>query len=289
MLVYTNEGIRRFDKNPVESKQRPTWEFWCLLAGNITIDLDAPRPPITRHTPTLWAFPPTFGFGCHGRGSTERAVFDFTAVPVELESQLGPQAYYEEPLSDEDCARIRQLADLALETVVKPTQLVALRQNAILHELSLIALRSIDFQPLSGEAYAHRKTDQALAWFASRMNESPTIENAAKFVHVSVAHLRRLFHEARGESPKQAFDRLRKDKIEELLREPNLSIESISAQVGFSCAANLNHFVRKHFGYSPRGLRAMRELQKTQGKGTQEDYAPPTPLATGPNARNGAR
>ena len=268
MLVYTNAGMRRFDKNPVESKQRPTWEFWCLLQGNITIELAAPASLVERTVPTLWAFPPTFDFGCHGRGPTERAIFDFSIVPVELDSQLGPRPYYEEALSDEDCARIRRLADMALETVVKPTQLVTLRQNAILHELSLIALRGTDLHALRGPEHARRKTEQALAWFASRMDESPTIETAARFVHVSVSHLRCLFHEALGEGPKQAFDRLRQDKIEELLRDKTLSVEAISAKVGFSSAANLNHFVRKHFGCSPRELRAMRELQKTQGKGS---------------------
>ena len=265
MLVYTNSGMRDFGEDPVETKQRSTWEFWALLQGNITFQFGNGSDTITSTTPTLWAFPPMIDFGCHGTGLSERAVFDFSSAPPELAQHLGKRNYYEEPLSTQDCARIRQHAQLALQTVIRPTQLVNLRQNTILHELALIALRSIDLTPLKGHEHARQKADQAMGWFVSRMDENPQLENAAKFVHVSVAHLRRIFHEAYGESPKQAFTRLRCEKVEELLCNSNLSVDEISGRVGLSSASTLNHFVQKHFGRSPKALRTSRKRQQATG------------------------
>lgn len=254
MLVYTNAGKRDFGKDPVEVKRRGAWEFWVLLKGNVTVTL-VDGTDIKRDSPTIWAFRPQFPFGCTGNGSTERAIFDFSAVPVELEKHTEGRPYYEEPLTAEDCQRIRILARLAMQSVTSPTQLVALRQQAILDELSLIALRSIESDPIRANEQARYKVDQVLGWFASRMDEGPTLAGAARFVHISAAHLRRMFHQVRQESPKAAFTRVRKERIEHLLQDPALSLEQISEQVGLSSASTLSHFIRKHFGRNAGNIR----------------------------------
>lgn len=260
MLSYVSHGNRNFQKHPVEIKTRNVWEFWALLRESITIVFNAPRSMEASGASVIWAFPPALAFGCRGHGECERAVFDFTIVPGELEQLVPSRGYYRANLSESDCARLRSLSGLAMQTIAKPTQITSLQQRAIAEELSLLALREVPLPRLPTHRLAQTKMEHTLAWYASNLPDNPSLQAAGKAVHVSPAHLRRLFHKACGESPKTAFNRVRMARVEKLLHNPNLTLEEIAEQVGLSGAPVLVRAVKQHFGVSPSQLRQIRSI-----------------------------
>jgi AraC-like DNA-binding protein len=61
-----------------------------------------------------------------------------------------------------------------------------------------------------------------------------------------------------GEGPHAAFNRLRMQRVEDLLLNSNLTMEAISERVGLSSASALNRAVKDHFGRPPQQLRTLR-------------------------------
>ena len=107
--------------------------------------------------------------------------------------------------------------------------------------------------------------EQALLRYASDLAESPTLADVAAVVNVSPAHLRRLFQAVRGESPKEAFNRIRMQKVEELLVHSDLTVERIAEDAGFSSASSLTYAVCRHFGNPPGRLRRKRRREMSEG------------------------
>lgn len=124
-----------------------------------------------------------------------------------------------------------------------------------MQELSLIALREARERILPRQEMAKAKTEQVLSYVATNLSEKLEIKKIAQAVHVSPAHLRRLFHEACGECPRAAFNRLRMERAHELLQNPEFTLEFIAEQVGLSSASALVRAIRRHFGMAPGGLR----------------------------------
>jgi AraC family transcriptional regulator len=126
-------------------------------------------------------------------------------------------------------------------------------------ELSLLALREVTPKALPSRSNAEGKTEEAIAWYREHMNENPGLDEIARNLFVSPAHLRRLFHEARDEGPKSTFTRLRMERVEELLHHTDLGLEAIAPRVGFSSASALSRAVKAHFHASPREYRQRRQ------------------------------
>ena len=79
-------------------------------------------------------------------------------------------------------------------------------------------------------------------------------EAIARAVYVSPAHLRRLFQQARGESPQQVFQRMRMEVATDLLAEGRHDLTQAAALIGFSCPSALSRAIKNFFGKSPRAL-----------------------------------
>jgi len=69
------------------------------------------------------------------------------------------------------------------------------------------------------------------------MLEQPKLDEVARAVNVSIRHLRRLFWQARQESPQAAFTRLRLERAMGLLSLSNLKLDAIAVSVGSPAAA----------------------------------------------------
>lgn len=168
---------------------------------------------------------------------------------------LPTQGYYRVELEEEDLDRLRRLAERAAEMMEHPTKLVFLQTQALAAEFSLIALREIGQPPLTARRMARTKTEQALGWYGEHVAEAPTFRDVAKAVRVSPTHLRRLFHQFRGESPHKTMKRLRMERAEEMLKGTDLTLDAIAGHVGLSNGSALSRAVKAHFGITPRNLR----------------------------------
>jgi AraC family transcriptional regulator len=254
MLIYVNSGFTDYSRKPVPIFSRPAWEFQACLTGLMSANLCGTAPCKLRER-TMWVFPKEFPHGWDSSDAAERVVFHHTVVPAELERFLPSRGYYRIRLDAADCDRLRALAERTLEMMKHPDEMVSLRTRALVDELSLMALREAKPQPLSSRSMAYAKTERALAWYLEHIDEAPGFERIAAAVFVSPAHLRRLFHQARGESPQKAFNRVRMGRVRDLLDEQGASLDEIAERVGMSSASALSRAVKAHFGKSPLRLR----------------------------------
>ncbi len=257
MPVYVKIGTVDYQRSPVPINSRAAWEFCACAKGRMAAWLsDRDDHDEVLRGRTFWAFLQGYPHGWRGAAPCERIVFQFRTVPEELERLLPDRGYYRVTLSRADCSRLRLLATQAVAATLRPTELVSLQDQVLVAELSLLALRETRPRPLAHVQLARQKTSQALAWYAEHMSESPRFrEDVAPAVHVSPAHLRRLFYQALKESPHEAFKRLRMSQAETLLRTTDLSLEAISERVGFSSASALSRAIKANGGLTPRELR----------------------------------
>lgn len=263
MMTYVRLGITHYVRRPVPTtpiNSRVAWEFCACLTGRMKGWLSGGGDDEILRERTLWVFPRLHPHGWLSDAPCERAVFHFQRVPVELERFLPPRGYYRVSLSKVDCDRLRDLAGSAIEAINRPTEVLALQEQAIRSELSLMALGEVTLRPLSKTRLAEQKTESALDWYVLHMTERPRYrEEVAPAVNVSPSHLRRMFYAARGESPYSAFNRLRMEKARELLRDHNLTLETIAERVGLSCTSALSRAIKAHFGITPRELRRQQQ------------------------------
>jgi len=255
MLNYHKSGYCDYSVQPVPVNSRAAWEFQCLMSGRIAPSLYRGEVQPRLQERTLWAFPRHHPHGWVAEEPAERIVFHHTTVPAELEQQVPDRGYYRVALTDDDCELIRKLAERAQEIMMRPTRLAILQAQVLAGELSLIALREISQPPLTADSMAREKTDQALVWYREHIAADPTFDEVAAAVHISPTHLRRLFHKSRGEGPHEAFNRVRMEMAEDLLRKTDLILDVLASQLGFSSASAFGRAVKAHFGMTPRALR----------------------------------
>lgn len=237
------------------SPRGPEWEFEACLQGCLSPVVSKNDKGGRLREQTLWAFPSYFAHGWRNDAPCERVVFHFSKVPSQLEQNLPVRGYYRRPLSDADCERLRELAMRAKEAHSKPTERLSLQDDTLLGELSLLALREVPARALPQAELAIRKADMALSWYTLHMAENPGVDEVARAVHACPSYLRRLCHRAYGISPQQAFIRRRLQVAEELLEDPELTLEAISERIGFASAATLSRAIKRHYKVGARELR----------------------------------
>jgi len=111
-------------------------------------------------------------------------------------------------------------------------------------DLSLLALAGNDAAQVPAlPDLANFKVESALAWYADHLASGPSVMEVADAVHVSTSHLRRLFWQVRGTSPKAAFQRIRLDRAQDLMSRTALTLEDVARHCGYTGSS---HFCREY-------------------------------------------
>ncbi len=93
----------------------------------------------------------------------------------------------------------------------------------------------------------HRVQD----WLIEHPEKRPTVDELARLARMSPRHLTRVFRQATGVSLKAFATQLKLEVASNLLRDRNLSVESVAARCGFADARQLRRLWAKNFGLSP--------------------------------------
>jgi len=214
--------------------------------------------PVSISSPTLFLFPPKHRHGWTGSGDSERVVLHFSNTPTECANLLPARGYFRISLTDSDCDRLRELGKRAERIIREMNNTTAIEEQALLYELSILALKEVSARSISMEEKAKKKVDQALARYSAVLPDTLTIQELSKSLYTSPAQLRRYFHKILGESPRSAFSRIRLQKAEEFLGNTDHTVESIAHQVGFATSSALINAMKRVLGLSPTELRTRR-------------------------------
>jgi len=87
------------------------------------------------------------------------------------------------------------------------------------------------------------------------LSQTWTLDDMARKAGLSEGHFRRLCRAELGFSPQRQLARLRMQRVSLLLSTTDLTLEQISAQVGYGDAFSLSAAYRRHAGISPRQFR----------------------------------
>ena len=92
---------------------------------------------------------------------------------------------------------------------------------------------------------------QALQIISQRSHRPPSLEDLAAEVHVSVPYLCRLFDTHLGIPPGQYITKIRLEECKDLLRQGELNMGDIAAQMGFSSAQHFSRQFKHYCGLTP--------------------------------------
>ncbi|MDA3962623.1 MAG: AraC family transcriptional regulator [Planctomycetota bacterium] len=267
MLRYLGTGKRDYGIKPLRSYSRSVWEFEAVISGRCGPVVEGeiqPRLAANR----LWLFHPQcrHGWGGIAGEPCEILVFHFSAVPEPVPQLISREGVISTDLSAADIRHLRRLAGEAAVEVAHPTSVSGLRFQRIQTELCLLVTRDCPARRLAGtERSAEDVCANALAWAEARLNEGVGVTDLAKAVHVSVAHLRRLFHQARDVSPQHALQAIRMRRAEELIMDDMLSLDAVASACGFASASALSRAFRSWHGLSPRTWRSRQHPRHNPG------------------------
>jgi AraC family transcriptional regulator len=240
VLRYLTTGTRRFGLHPMYVHQRANWEFLAVIRGRCApLFANAPAPALRqRH---LWLFPPENAHGWQGHGpqTCRVAIFHFGAVPSVLGKLAHAQGYLERSLTPFQLRRVLELQKELRPHYEHVTEKSLLIFEKALLDLSLMMLEDVPFENSETKTgHAIRKVEASLTWYSEHIAAQPSLEQIAAAVHVSASHLRRLFWQARQESPQKAFARLRVQRAMEFLSHSELKLEAIASRCGFSSSSD---------------------------------------------------
>ena len=253
MLRYFAYGVRDFGRHPDYSDFRLNWEFF--------VTFDHAVRPIFPHDPrrieaaaNFWVMPPNLRFHWDlPAAKVERAVFHFSHVPELLEELVRWRGCFSRPLAPGELAEIRQIAAGVGTALESRNRLSPLRFQRALLDLTLLALRHE--RSAAGESTLETqvadRVEQAVAWYRAHLAEAPKLEQVAASQHLSVSHLRRLFHRYYRLGPKAVFDRLRLESATALLATGTATLETVAGRCGFRSVSDFCRVFKKRFGHPP--------------------------------------
>jgi len=261
-LLYFSQGERRYGCSPVAVYPRKAWAFQFNLAG--TSSMLIREGGAVREVRLEGSYATVAGPECvHGWGGRpadlcEIRVFQFDDADSTLQAAIGPEGYRCLKITPADCQAVEAIHGRCA-AAQKDFLLSPVVYRIAASELALLILKKLPPAELGPPPdFAASKVASALAWYQANLSHAPAVREVAGAVHLSTAHLRRLFHRVRRLSPQAAFTRVQFERATELMRDPTLTLERIAESTGFGSSAAFSRAFKAAFGKPPKVYRAFR-------------------------------
>jgi AraC family transcriptional regulator len=222
---------------------------------------DNTRPGLRERT--LWVFGPRTSHAWTGDGvrRAEVVVVHLASVPRPLQRAAATNGYVQAALSARDCAALTDMRLQLSNELLNPNQLSEVVIQRAQAELTLLALREAERQPLPiGPSRERSLVDAAVGYFEEHLEETPSVDQVARQLGLSATHLRRVFSRVLQRSPREIFDEIRIQRAMSLLNQTDAGVEHIARQCGFSQASALSRAFLRHTGVSPGRWRRAYDL-----------------------------
>lgn len=107
----------------------------------------------------------------------------------------------------------------------------------------------------SKEAPNMKIIEQAKEWIRNHITEEVSLVNLSKYLHLSPNYLSSLFKQSTGETFSEFTNRVRFERVKELLMNRQLKIQEISEIIGFTDSNYFSIAFKKKFGLTPTEYR----------------------------------
>lgn len=263
-LRYLGTGARRYGTRKEVPHTRGVWELQFFLRGSCTFLCRADGT--TSVLPVVagkWGAAIVSGPECvHGWGGTpdeecEVVVFHFKEVDGVLARVVGQAGFRALELEPGEGEQVRALAERCAAERARPSYFASRVYEIVARELALLLLHKLSPTELGPQPdFTAMKVVAAMAWYQAHLSSAPTIAEVAEAVHLSPAHLRRLFHRERGCAPQRAMTEAQFERALELMRDGSLTLEAVAENAGFGSASAFSRAFKGQFGVSPKTYRS---------------------------------
>ena len=204
--------------------------------------------------------------------------FDEQAIFGEVRDLLLQQNRgHSTKLSERDFSRLLdQIHELLQCFEVNNTQSLSIQLMLSYLCLHIIRESKEKDSPFSTYTSTNPVVHQTLQYIFYNFRKKITMQELGDKAHVSPNHLALLFKQATGVTCMQMISDLRLQYALRLLENPNLNVETISAQSGFSAASYFISVFRKKYGITPKEYQNINAVQRNEQDGLteiSEDYS----------------
>jgi AraC-like DNA-binding protein len=274
MLRYLSIGSRKFGDTPMPPHARVNWEFLAVLRGRIAADVGANSPAL--HSSHLWLFPPGYVHGWKGDGRESAvAILHYSAVPPALDRLARGRGFLDISLSLSEQRAVERIARSVSRHYWKPTIASSIYCEQALLGLSVLLVRKLPEAKESAESGMNlTRVIDAEVWLRQRLQQGPSIADAAAHVGLSESQLRRLFLKVRSQTPLEALNEFRFERAMSLLAETDFKLQRVALECGFANASSFCRAFQHHCGFTPSVWRDEIYIQYKRPKpGEKENYA----------------
>ncbi|MDR2673623.1 MAG: AraC family transcriptional regulator [Opitutaceae bacterium] len=261
MLRYLAKGKRLYDNlhdSHPPGRVRGNWEFFAIMRGRVRPTLPGgPLGPF--ESDALWVFPPDspHGWESPARQSCSVIIFHFSSLHPVFENALPSSRYFRIALGPPEKRALARLHNTLLPHYRQPRHISLLRFEAAMLELCYLILEHE--RELASTIIFNANDEKALQarqWYREHLASGIGIADVARAVHVSTSHLRRIFKEAHGESPRDVLNRIASEEACRLMTTTTMSLKEVAAHCGFNGFNEFRRFFKRVNGHSPFAWRA---------------------------------
>jgi AraC family transcriptional regulator len=270
-LRYLNAGHRWFGDDPVIPHARLAWDIFAVVEGECGILLESGKKLPIRSS-FLWIFPPQFVHGIYGiPGRCCRIVcIQTSSVPLQIEEIVQQQSFFKKSLTAQECGQLQIIQQSLAGDYQQPTALSSIRFERGIMDISLLALSHLENIALeTARQKTEAKVSDAIAWFRQHIRSSPSMEDVARAVHVSPAHLRRLFMQVRNSSPSEVLAAVKLEAACYILSSSDLKLEAVTLECGFKSATDFSRVFKTRIGCTPKEWRQTLSPEEASRKVTE--------------------
>lgn len=281
MLRFFKRGHRKEPSTKIPSLHY-NWIFFASLDGGVQfVTKRGQRPAAQEHR--LWIVSPQKSHCFVCGPETERIVLAFPSVSPLLQKMCASEGFLSCNLTEADVHFLRTFGEEIDRHFHSPNPKSLLIFEKALNELSLLLLRDHNFDSFSPLSLQRSgRIERAINFYLDNLSDRPKIDVIAQHAGVSVAHLRRLFHEVFNQSPTTILIKLSLEKAIQQMMTTTDTLDAIAEAFGFKSSSNFTRVFHKHYGCPPSTWRNyVSPLAKTRGKNERKLLEMEITLGTG--------
>jgi AraC family transcriptional regulator len=257
MLRYLNSGLRFYGDNPIYPYARNYPEFQLIASGTACAWYENPaqNAPPDPASPRLWVHAKHQIHGWRDRkgGRSEICVFQFTTPHPLIGDLLREKPALSIPVNAKAVRDIRAWAENARTFAARDTPENLLSLEKIHLDLSILVLRHVPSKALNQSlARAEQRVEEACSLYIGNLRNPLSVDEIATEIGISPPHLRRLFRQVKGCSPKEVFTEIRMNIARRRLLLGEETVAELSDRLGFSEPSAFSRAYTAAFGHSPR-------------------------------------
>jgi AraC family transcriptional regulator len=208
-------------------------------------------------------FQPGFASRWMFGGAIDIAMFHFLDCSHELVHQLqrllaarGKSAPFSDPLVGASAQQL--LGEIGRSST--PNLGYLARLSELMIEQACRVLEGKTVRNIPPDALQLGRLQGVLEWMQQNLSNELSNAGLAARAGVSESHFRRIFHEAMGMTPHRYVQRLRLERVHELLTRTSFSIARVAAQCGFNSQSHMTACFSAAYGITPARARQRARL-----------------------------